>query len=62
MTLGLTGLRDLFPPSGKGQWWPEQAVLLRRRSRLGAGRPAESFARRVVPDYPEVPAAMPADW
>lgn len=31
-------------------------------SRLVAGRPAESFARRVVPDYPEVPAAMPADW
>jgi hypothetical protein len=23
---------------------------------------AESFARRVVPDYPEVPAALPADW
>ena len=31
-------------------------------SRLMAGRPAESFARRVVPDYPEVPAALPADW
>ena len=31
-------------------------------SRLVAGRPAESFARRVVPDYPEVPAALPADW
>jgi glutathione S-transferase len=30
--------------------------------RLVAGRPAESFARRVVPDYPEVPAALPADW
>jgi len=29
---------------------------------LVAGRPAESFARRVVPDYPEVPAALPADW
>ena len=31
-------------------------------SRLVAGRPADSFARRVVPDYPEAPAAMPADW
>jgi hypothetical protein len=31
-------------------------------SRLVAGRQAESFARRVVPDYPEVPAALPADW
>jgi glutathione S-transferase len=30
--------------------------------RLVAGRPAESFARRVVPDYPEVPAALPAHW
>ena len=30
--------------------------------RLVAGRPAESFARRVVPAYPEVPAALPADW
>jgi hypothetical protein len=30
--------------------------------RLVAGRPAETFARRVVPDYPEVPAALPADW
>jgi glutathione S-transferase len=26
------------------------------------GRPAESFAHRVLPDYPEVPAALPADW
>jgi glutathione S-transferase len=31
-------------------------------SRLVAGRPAESFARRVVSDYPEVPAVLPADW
>ncbi len=30
--------------------------------RLLAGRPAESFARRVVADYPQVPAAMPTDW
>jgi glutathione S-transferase len=27
--------------------------------RLVAGRPAEAFAYRVVPDYPEVPAALP---
>jgi glutathione S-transferase len=29
---------------------------------LLAGRPAQAFARRVVPDYPAVPAALPADW
>jgi glutathione S-transferase len=28
--------------------------------RLVAGRPAETFARRVVPMYPDVPAALPA--
>lgn len=30
--------------------------------RLVAGRPAEALARRVVPDYPEIPAVLPADW
>jgi glutathione S-transferase len=30
--------------------------------RLVARRPAEHYARRVVPDYPDVPAALPADW
>jgi glutathione S-transferase len=30
--------------------------------RLVAGRPAELFAERVVPDYPDIPAALPADW
>jgi glutathione S-transferase len=30
--------------------------------RLVAGRPAERFARRVVPDYPEIPAALPPEW
>jgi len=30
--------------------------------RVLAGRPAEAFALRVVPEYPEVPAALPADW
>jgi glutathione S-transferase len=29
---------------------------------LVAGRPAEAFARRVVPDYPRVPAALPVAW
>ncbi len=27
-----------------------------------AGRPAQAFALRVVPDYPDVPAALPAQW
>jgi glutathione S-transferase len=30
--------------------------------RLVAGRPAEALARRVVPDYPPIPAVFPADW
>jgi glutathione S-transferase len=30
--------------------------------RLVAGRPAEAFARRVVPDYPPIPAVLPPDW
>jgi glutathione S-transferase len=30
--------------------------------RLVAGRPAEDFARRVVPDYPSIPAVLPPDW
>jgi glutathione S-transferase len=30
--------------------------------RLVAGRPAETFASRVVPEYPQVPAALPAAW
>lgn len=29
---------------------------------LVAGRPAEAFARRVVPDYPPIPAVRPSDW
>ncbi len=36
-------------------------IAMQDVSRLVAGRPAESFARRVVPDSPEVPAALPAD-
>jgi glutathione S-transferase len=30
--------------------------------RLVVGRPAQAFALRVVPDYPAVPAALPARW
>lgn len=30
--------------------------------RLVTGRPAQPFAYRIVPDYPDVPAALPADW
>jgi glutathione S-transferase len=30
--------------------------------RLVAGRPAEAFARRVIPDYPAIPAVFPPDW
>jgi glutathione S-transferase len=30
--------------------------------RLVSGRPAQAFALRVVPDYPRVPAALPASW
>ena len=29
---------------------------------LVAGRPAEAFARRVIPDYWRIPAALPPDW
>ncbi len=31
-------------------------------SHLLADRPAAALARRVVPDYPAVPAALPAGW
>jgi glutathione S-transferase len=27
-----------------------------------AGRPSERFAKRVLPDYPPIPAALPPDW
>jgi glutathione S-transferase len=30
--------------------------------RLVTGRPAERFARRLVPDYPDIPAALPSEW
>jgi glutathione S-transferase len=31
-------------------------------ARLVANRPAAMLARRVVPDYPEIPRALPTDW
>jgi glutathione S-transferase len=37
-------------------------IAMQDLCRLVAGRPAESFARRVVPDYPEVPPVLPAHW
>jgi glutathione S-transferase len=37
-------------------------LAMRDVGRLVAGRPAQPFALRVVPDYPDVPAALPADW
>jgi glutathione S-transferase len=30
--------------------------------RLVAGRPAEAFARRAIPDHPAIPAVLPPDW
>jgi glutathione S-transferase len=30
--------------------------------RLVAGRPAEEFALRLVPEYPEIPAVLPESW
>jgi glutathione S-transferase len=30
--------------------------------RLLAGRASERFARRVLPEYPRIPAALPRDW
>lgn len=39
-------------------------VLLAMRDvgELLRGRPAEEFARRTVPDFPEIPAVFPAEW
>ena len=30
--------------------------------RLVSGRPAEAFALRALPEYPRIPAALPAEW
>jgi hypothetical protein len=37
-------------------------LAMQDAGRLVAGRPAMAFARRVVPDYPDIPAALPANW
>ena len=37
-------------------------LAMQDAGRLVAGRPAEAFARRVVPDYPSIPAVLPPDW
>jgi glutathione S-transferase len=37
-------------------------VAMEDAGRLVAGRPAEAFARRVIPSYPRIPAVLPADW
>jgi len=37
-------------------------VAMADAGRLVAGRPAEAFARRVIPDYPAIPAALPPGW
>jgi glutathione S-transferase len=37
-------------------------IAMQDVGRLVAGRPAEAFARRVVPDYPTVPAVLPVGW
>lgn len=37
-------------------------LAMQDAGRVVAGRPAMSFARRVVPDYPDIPAALPVNW
>ena len=37
-------------------------LAMQDAGRLVAGRPAMAFARRVAPDYPDIPAVLPADW
>jgi hypothetical protein len=37
-------------------------LAMQDTGRLVAGRPAETFARRVVPDYLPIPAVLPAGW
>jgi glutathione S-transferase len=37
-------------------------LAMQDAGRVVAGRPAQVFARRVVPDYPDIPAALPSDW
>ncbi|MHB8694324.1 MAG: glutathione S-transferase family protein [Solirubrobacteraceae bacterium] len=37
-------------------------LAMQDAGRAVEGRPAEAFARRVVPDYPAIPAALPVHW
>jgi glutathione S-transferase len=37
-------------------------LAMQDAGRLVVGRPAEAFARRVLPAYPSIPAVLPADW
>jgi glutathione S-transferase len=37
-------------------------LAMQDAGRVVAGRPAMSFARRVVSDYPDIPAALPVNW
>ena len=37
-------------------------LAMQDTGRLVAGRPAMTLARRVVPDYPDIPAVLPVDW
>jgi glutathione S-transferase len=37
-------------------------LAMQDAGRLVQGRPAEAFARRVVADYPAIPAALPVRW
>jgi glutathione S-transferase len=37
-------------------------LAMRDVGRLLSGHPAEIFAVRVLPEYPDIPAALPTDW
>jgi glutathione S-transferase len=37
-------------------------LAMQDAGRLVTGRPAMTFARRVVPDYPDIPPVLPLDW
>jgi glutathione S-transferase len=37
-------------------------LAMRDIGQLLSGRPVETFARRVVPEYPDIPAALPTHW
>ncbi|HEX3834070.1 MAG TPA: hypothetical protein VHW04_18965 [Solirubrobacteraceae bacterium] len=37
-------------------------LAMQDAGRVLAGRPAMSLARPVLPDYPDIPAALPVNW